>query len=123
MSDISEDLAQFARRLRSLWAIQVLHLLYQDRARVWMVSDICRDLRSTDRLIVDTTALLSQCGVIACEGDGSVRYQPATPEIDDLVERLIQVYRLRPLALTNEIYSLPNERLRVFSDAFKLKKD
>ncbi|HUA52138.1 MAG TPA: hypothetical protein VMB81_08235 [Candidatus Sulfotelmatobacter sp.] len=120
---ISEDLATFAQSLQSLWALDLLTLLHRDRARRWTVDALTRELRSTESLIREIITTLERRGLLARGADGSVRYQPSTAELDDLTGRLIQCCAERPLALVREIYSRPNENLRIFSDAFKLRKD
>jgi len=120
---ISDDLAGFAQSLQSLWALDLLTLLHRDPARRWTVDALTRELRSTGSLVREIIANLEHRGLLARDADGSVRYQASTPELDDLVGRLIQFCAARPLALMREIYSRPNEKLRIFSDAFKLRKD
>lgn len=120
---IADDLIQFAQSLRSVWALDVLNLLYRERARHWTAEDLTRELRSNEDLISEIITRFERCGVLARGSDGSLRYQPSTPALDELIGRLVQYYAERPLALTREIYRTPNEKLRIFSDAFKLRKD
>jgi len=120
---VPEDLAHFARSLQSLWALDLLSLLYRQRDRTWTVAALTRELRSTERFVRETVAMLEGRQVLTSGPDDGVAYHPGTPAIDDLVGRLIEFYRLRPSALSDAVYSLPNERLRLFSDAFKLRKD
>ena len=120
---IPDDLAAFAQSLQSFWALDLLTLLHRDRARRWTVDAVTRELRSTESLVREIIASLEHRGLLARDADGSVRYQPSAPELDDLVGRLLHCCAERPLALMREIYSRPNKKLRIFSDAFKLRKD
>jgi hypothetical protein len=53
--------------------------------------------------------------------DGRYQYGPALPEMDDVAAQIERLYGERPLAMAKAIMSAPNEKLRIFSDAFKLK--
>lgn len=120
---IPDGLAQLVRSLRSLWAIEVLLLLYRDADRPRTIDDLVRELRSSEPLVVDVVTLLEQVGVAARQADGSYRYQAATPDRAALVAELDRIHAERPLALARAIHGAPDDKLRAFSDAFKLKKD
>jgi len=120
---VPDDLAQFACSLRSLWALDVLNLLYRSRPREWTVPDVTRELRSSDTLVEQTLALLEGRGLVARDASGLARYQFADPATDDLVARLMELYKVRPVALIDLIYSDTNQKLRILSNAFRLKKD
>lgn len=120
---IPEDLSDFARSLRSLWAIELLLLLYRDPGRAWSADDLVRELRSSALLVAEVIALLERMEVVHREPDDRYRYRPATPELGELVVRLDRLHAERPLSLAREIHTSPNEKLRAFSDAFRLKKE
>lgn len=109
--------------MQSLWALDVLNLLYRHCPREWTVADITRELRSSEALIDNTLALLKSRGVVARDGQGKARYQPADPVIDTLVARLMDLYKVRPRTLVDLIYSDANRKLRILSDAFRIKED
>lgn len=82
-----------------------------------------RELRSSPALVGDVLSLLDEIGLVVRETDGSCRYRPPSPEMESLVADLARLQAERPLAIAQEIHGAPNEKLRAFSDAFKLKKD
>lgn len=59
--------------------------------------------------------------LLAAEGDRSLRYQPASPELAEHVKTLWQAYQERPVTLIRLIYALRDTRIRSFSDAFTLR--
>jgi hypothetical protein len=64
-------------------------------------------------------------GLVACEGPGddcTYRYAPATPELGQLVDRLALMYKDYRVRIIDLIFS-PPDRLRSFSDAFRLTKE
>ena len=44
-------------------------------------------------------------------------------EIDHVIEMLAETYRDRRLAVTNEIYSKPLDKVKTFAEAFRLRKE
>ena len=120
---IPDRLAELVRSLRSLWAIELLLLLHREPGRSWTIDDLVRELRSSTQLVGDVVALLEQLGAVSRQADGAYRYQAATPELAALVSELDRLHAERPLALARAIHGTPDDKLRAFSDAFKLTKD
>ncbi len=60
---------------------------------------------------------------MARQADGTYRYGAATPELAALVVDLERLHAERPLALARLLHGTPDDKLRAFSDAFRLKKD
>jgi hypothetical protein len=120
---IPDEVADFARSLRSLWAIELLLLLYRAPDRVWRSADLVRELRSSAPLVEEVLALLVEAGIVRRDDAGAYRYGATTPQLGELVAALDRLHSERPLSLAREIHSTPNEKLRAFSDAFRLKKD
>jgi hypothetical protein len=55
--------------------------------------------------------------------EAAYRYQAASGEIDQLVAVLAEAYRSRRLAVTNEIYSKPLQKVKTFAEAFRLRRE
>jgi predicted MarR family transcription regulator len=104
----------------SVWALELLLLLYRDRDRAWAHADLVRELRSSDVVVRDSMRRLMASGLIVVEGDAA-RYRPATQEQDDLVEQLAAEYSAKPATIRRMIVQGATDKLRSFSDAFKLK--
>jgi DNA-binding IclR family transcriptional regulator len=120
---IPDDIGDFARSLRSLWAIELLLLLYRAPDRTWRPADLVRELRSSPRLVEEVLALLVDIGIVQRDSGDAYRYGATSTRLGELVGALDRMHRERPLSLAREIHSMPNEKLRAFSDAFRLKKD
>jgi hypothetical protein len=116
-----DDIFAFARNtIRSVWALELLLLLHKVPARGWGVPDLVRELRSSDAVIVPCLEVLKSAGLVAEEVRGW-HYAPATAELDATVAELAKIYAAKPMALAKAIMRAPNEKLTIFSDAFKLK--
>ncbi len=117
------DLAEFIEySFGSVWALELLLLLH-DSKRGWLRPELVRELRSSDSVVEQSTERLVAAGLVLVEKDATARYAPATPEQDALVRRLHDEYAKRPAAVRRVILQGREEKLRSFSDAFRLKRD
>jgi hypothetical protein len=122
--DIPEDIAAFVQgSIPSVWTLELLLLMWRDAARSWRAEDLDKELRASPLTVANGLAGLSGAGIIVEEGSGLFRYGPARPELEDLVARLVALYRTRPFAVTQAILAAPSDKIRVFADAFRLKKN
>lgn len=116
-----EEIFAFVRTsVRSVWALELLLLLRRDPARSWHPDDLVRELRSSPAIVHEELAALCAAGLCG-HAEGRYRYQPATAAQDALAAALQDTYAARPMAVVKAIMSAPNEKLRIFSDAFKLR--
>jgi DNA-binding IclR family transcriptional regulator len=117
-----DEIFSFAsNKIRSAWALELLLLLRQEPARSWSVADLVRELRSSETVIVPCLATLKSEGLVGDAGEEGFRYQPASEDLDTACGELAKLYASRPMALAKAIMKVPNEKLSIFSNAFKLK--
>ncbi|MBM3546227.1 MAG: hypothetical protein FJX54_04700 [Alphaproteobacteria bacterium] len=109
--------------LRSLWAVELLLVLHRDPGRRWGIDDLVVELRSSRSLVDGLLSRLHEIGLVERQADASYSYRSASPELDMLVGELVRLHAERPLAIAQEIHGGADQKLRAFSDAFKLKKD
>ena len=115
-----EVLSFVATSLRSVWALEVAMLLRRERAKAWTMDDIVRETRSSQTASADALTALKAAGFITEEG-GSYRYWPATPTLETLAAEIEALYAKKPATVIKAILAAPHDKLRIFSDAFKLK--
>lgn len=119
---LQPDLLSFVQgSIRSVWELELLLLLRKQPERVFARDELVRELRATPALIGRCVEQLQSAGLLACEGAGC-RYAPASPALQALCDELETAYRERPVALIAAIVSSPDERLKNFADAFRLKE-
>lgn len=117
-----DQVFDFAREtIKSVWALELLLLLHRDAGRAWSSGELVRELRSSDAVIVPCLDGLKAAGLVVAEGEGRFRYSAASPQLDTATGELSKIYAVRPMAIAKAIMRTPNEKLRIFSDAFKLK--
>jgi hypothetical protein len=121
---LSEELERFIRdTIKSLWALELLLLVARERDRPWTPADLNRELRGHIRLVADILAQFERSGLVKLEGDGQYRFAPATAELASAVDELRAAYADRPLTVVKTVIAAPDEKIRTFADAFKIRKD
>lgn len=120
---MNTDLAEFIEySFGSVWALELLLLLHHSK-RGWLTPELVRELRSSDSVVEQSIERLVAAGLVLVEKDATARYAPATSQQDALVKHLHDEYLKRPAAIRRVILHGHEEKLRSFSDAFRLKRD
>ncbi|HUK57806.1 MAG TPA: hypothetical protein VLV50_01150 [Stellaceae bacterium] len=121
---IPDDVKAFLQTsLPSVWTLELLLLMRRTPARVWSADELIRELRASALVVARACAALAAAGLAVEDEPGKFRYQPARPELAQMVERLAAVYVEFPFAVTQAILAAPSDKVRTFADAFRLKKD
>jgi DNA-binding HxlR family transcriptional regulator len=116
-----EDIYAFARQaVGSVWALELLLLLQRSKGRAWRSDELLRELRSSQTIVEEGLTRLRQAGLVA-ETDGAYTYWPASPQIEQLADGLQRIYASKPISVVKAIMAAPSDKLRIFSDAFRLK--
>jgi hypothetical protein len=122
-SSIPDDVRRFLLQcIDSVEQLEVLLLLhrYPDEAR--SPATVAQELYSNTESIARRMAGLDANGLLVSTGPSSYRYQPRTPALDSTVRLLADTYRERRVAVITVIASKPMEKVRAFSDAFRIRK-
>lgn len=106
----------------SVTHLEVLLMLYQNPEKNWDVESVRKEMRSSFSSASQQLASLTEKGLISFNGD-NYSYKPFSLELDNKVKKLHQLYHDMPVAVVTCIYERPAEKLKNFSDAFKIKKD
>ena len=75
------------------------------------------------RRMLAVEAPLQKAGLVSKSATDQYQYWPISPELDQLVEEIAAAYASSPVAVTEAILSAPSSSIRIFADAFKIKKD
>jgi DNA-binding IclR family transcriptional regulator len=109
--------------LRSVWELELLLLLRAQRSRSWTADELVHDLRASMAIVGTALGTLQRLRLIERAADESYRYAPVTPELDQLVSDTAAAFASSPSSVTEAILSAPSSSIRIFADAFKIKKD
>ena len=118
------DVETFIRaNFRSVWTLELLRFLRQNRDRGLSHAEMVAELRGSDLVVTQSVSSLSAAGLIAGEADGGARYGPVSQELDALAEEAIRLYAKSPNAVRRLIVSAANPDIAAFADAVRLRKD
>ena len=119
-----QDVSSFiGSTFRSVWALELLCFLRQDRSRSHSHEEMVAGLRGSDLVVTQGVHALTAAGLVLVEGGGSARYHPASADLDSLVERSAALYARSPDAVRRMIVAAANPGPTAFADAFRLRKD
>ncbi len=123
MSDPLEDAKDFIHAfITSVDHFRVLLLLHDDPDRYWQSSEVVGRLRLPPPVSIAALEDLHAKGFLDFrESDGCYQYAPKNKELDDMVSKLANFDRERPVSLIRLIYTRPTEP-QAFADAFRLRK-
>jgi hypothetical protein len=119
-----DDVSSFiGATFRSVWALELLCFLRQERSRSLSHEEMVAGLRGSDLVVTQSVDALTAAGLAIAESDGSARYHPASADLDGLVERAAALYARSPDAVRRTIVAAANPAITAFADAFRLRKD
>jgi hypothetical protein len=121
---IAEDeVLRFAAGLfKSVWALELLLTLRRGRERAWLSGELIKELRSSQVVIVEALTNLVVAGLVVEEETGRFRYHVGSAAIDEMIGELEKLYATKPTVVVREIVTTPNLKLKILSDAFRIKE-
>lgn len=108
---------------RSVWDLELLLELRRAPDQSQSKDALVSTLRASDIVVAKGIDTLLAGGLIAIEGDGSIRFAPATRDLSDMVAGAVDLYRSKPDTVRRHIVRASLGGLAAFSDAFRLKGD
>jgi hypothetical protein len=116
---------QLLDRLDSIAQLELLLLLQRTAPDEWTAEQLAAELRIEPSWALAQLALLGANGLLTeCEpGSGRYRFDPATPALAKAVEALAACYGEQRVTVVSVLYSRPVDRIRVFADAFRIRRE
>jgi hypothetical protein len=126
-----EDLAESVKKLiadhiTSVEQLEILMLLRTHPHREWTADDVSEEIRTSVRSAADRLADLRARSFLAARDEGGrswYRYAPEDSRLRDAIEQLARAYSERRYTVIDLIFAKPIDRLRVYADAFRFRKD
>jgi len=114
-----------AERIDSVAKLEVLLLLHRTAPREWAPEPLSQELRIEPSWAAEQLLQLQRAELLAASDTqaGAYRFQPASPELAKAVESLAASYADRRVTVVAQLYSSPIDRIRVFADAFRIRKE
>ena len=122
---IPERVRRFVEaNINSVEQLEVLLLLRQELNKSWTAEAVSQALYTPRSAAAMRLAdLVHRQIAVVDESQINFRFQPANSELQPIVDELAAVYRERRVAVISLIYSKPNDHVKAFADAFRLRKD
>jgi hypothetical protein len=111
------------KHISTVWALELLLLMRQQRDRAWSTSDLAKELRASADVALRMLPALIGAGLVADVEGKTFRYAPSREELDQTVGRLEELYKQFPVTIVRRIALAPHREARNFADAFKFRKD
>ena len=120
----TDSVSNFIRgAFRSVWALELLLHLRRTRERAWSTEELVEALRGSALIVAQSLDGLMRAGLVSIDEQGCARYQPASPEIEQLMDAALELYARKPETVRRIIVSAGHPGLANFADAFRLCKD
>lgn len=118
-----DEILDFAgASFRSIWALELLLRLRNGRDRAWHPAEIIKDLRSSRVVVIEALDNLMAAGLVVEEDSGGYRYHCGSGGIDEMITGLAKLYDVKPTAVVRAIVNSTDTKLKILSDAFRLKE-
>lgn len=98
-------------------------MLFNNKDREYTAETVSKEMRSNSHSASNQLSHLKEKGLLAETEGKKFKYWPATPDLDEKVKHLADLYNEMPVAIVTCIYEKPTDKLKDFSNAFKFKKD
>lgn len=123
---IPEELLQFLRdHIDSVEQLEILILLCQSGDRSWTAEEIARELRSSQSSVSKRLEEFASKRFLKVVEQSPRRYSyaPVDESARRRIEELRELYKVRRVTVIDAIFSKPVDKIKVFADAFKFRKE
>jgi hypothetical protein len=124
---IPEDVKRFIEvNIDSVDQLEILRVLGEDPMKEWSARTLVQEVQTQVETIGQNLGALQARGLLVIKTQGSelyCRYGAINPEIEDMINKLLRVYRERPVSMINLVYAKARRDIQSFADAFRLKKE
>lgn len=119
-----EHVSDFIRSsFRSVWSLELLLHLKRHADRAWSSKELVAGLRGSELIVTQSCSALIKAGLVTIDDQGCMRYQPASADLEALVDETELLYARSPDAVRRMIVTGTHTGLSAFADAFRLRKD
>jgi hypothetical protein len=116
------DLQFLRSTLRSVWALELMLFIRAQADRSWTAEALTLQLRASLPLVTELLQHFERLGLVLAQDAAAWKWQPASAELSARADAIANAHARTPFQVINAILDTPNERLRTFADAFKLRK-
>ena len=118
---IPDDVRRFvATHINSVEQLEVLLLLRAAPDKQWTAREVARALVSQVGSAADWLARMTARDLLT-QVDNGYRYSPPTRDVARTIDALAESFAKYRVTVVGLIFSKPSERVRLFSDAFRIR--
>lgn len=122
-SPIPDDVRRFVQHcIPSVPFLEAVLLMRETPQQAWDSAQLAGRLYLGITAAAKLLLRLQRADIVAADG-ASYRYQPGTPELGQILDRLAQVYASQLVEVSTLIHSKPHRKAQLFADAFIWRKD
>lgn len=126
-NELPDDVKKLlAEHITSVEQLEILLLLRGRPDTDWTASAVSEEVRTGERSAAARLDDLEARGFLRANSHGgevSYRYAPAAAWLRQAVERLAAAYAERRYTIIELIFAKPIDNLKVYADAFRIRKD
>lgn len=127
MEPFPDDVKKFLyENVESIDQLEVLRLLGEDRGKEWPLAELAVAVQTTPQALRAHLAAMQARGLLTTEQRGTdllCRFGVGPTASEVMVNRLLQLYKERPVTMIKLVYERPADPLRDFADAFRVRKE
>lgn len=111
--------------INSVEQLEVLLLMLARADKEWNAQEVSRELYIQSASAANRLADLKTSGLLQSSGSTppAYRYAPVNHSLDSAARELAAAYSVRRVGVINLILEKPLDNVRVFSDAFRLRRN
>jgi DNA-binding IclR family transcriptional regulator len=112
-----------ANSFRSVWALEVLRFLTENKGESFTAQELITQLRVSDAVVSQSVDNLSAVGLVVVDSHARVTLHQGSPEHARQVRSAIEFYRKSPDKVRRLIVAQSSPGVTAFANAFKLRRD
>lgn len=98
-------------------------MLFATPNKKWDALSVSKELRSNESAATIQLEDLRDKGLLVMDDSHHFLYHPINDELHEKVKILLNLYHDKPVAIVACIYERPQDKLKGFANAFRIKRD
>lgn len=123
-SAIPDDVRRYiVQCVPSVPYLEAVTLMSADAALGWDALSLAQRLYLDEAQAADLLGQLRGAGVVQPDAQGGWHYVPSSPQLADLLARLVAVYARNLVEISTLVHSKSKRKAQLFAEAFVWRKD
>jgi hypothetical protein len=122
---LPQEISEFLdKNISCVEQLEILRVLKENPEKEWDAAELGRAVQAKPEDVASYIVVMESRGLLTLIGEKNhtCRFGPL-PGVEGIVERLLQLYKERPVSMIRFVYDKAAIHLRTFADAFRIKED